>query len=177
MQKRRFVVTVVTIALAGAGWLYAQDSGGSSTLTGADIAEIEQLYARYSQGLDFQDEELYLSAWADDAVFTTGGGEVWDGKEALRRRFRQGGRPEGGEGVTTTHNNTSILIEGTAEGAKGRGYWIVLDTSETPPRMVMAGHYFDTFVRTPDGWRIKTRGSMRGWSRTRWETESRSTAF
>ena len=177
MRNRRFFAAIASIALVGAGWVYAQGRGGSSALTGQDIAEIEQLYARYSQGLDFQDEELYLSAWADDAVFTTGAGEVWDGKEALRQRFRQGGRPEGGEGVTTTHNNTSILIAGTEEGAKGRGYWIVLDTSEQQPRMVMAGHYFDTFVRTPEGWRIKTRGSMRNWSRTRWATESKSTAF
>ena len=44
--------------------------GGCATLTGADIAEIEQLYARYSQGLDFKDLELFLSAYADDAVFT-----------------------------------------------------------------------------------------------------------
>ena len=26
-----------------------------------------------------------------------------------------------------------------------------------------AGYYFDTFKRTPDGWRIATRGSQRGW--------------
>ena len=178
MRNWRLLVAIVLIsAMAGVGWVYAQGRGGSNTLTGQDIAEIERLYARYTQGLDFQDEELYLSAWADDAVFTTGGGEVWAGTEALRRRFRQGGRPEGGEGVTITHNNTSILIGATEEGAKGRAYWIVLDTSEPEPRMMLHGHYFDTFVRTPEGWRIKTRGSMRGWSRTRWATESKSTAF
>ena len=178
MRNWRLLVAIAVLAVvAGVAWVYAQGRGGSTTLTGQDIADIERLYARYSQGLDFQDEELYLSAWADDAVFTTGAGEVWAGREALRERFRQGGRPEGGEGVTTTHNNVSILVEGTEEGAKGRGYWLLLDTSESQPRLVMTGHYFDTFVRTPDGWRIKTRGSMRGWSRTRWETESKSTAF
>ena len=51
------------------------------------------------------------------------------------------------------------------------------DVGEPQPRIMVHGHYFDTFVRTPDGWRIKTRGAMRGWSRTRWATESRSTAF
>ena len=70
--------------------------GGSGELTGQDIAEIERLYYRYAQGLDFQDEELYLSAYANDAVFTTGAGEVWEGREGLRARFRQ--RP-GAEGT------------------------------------------------------------------------------
>ena len=175
MWNWRLLVAIALIgAIGGVGWVYAQGRGGSNTLTGQDIAEIERLYARYNQGLDFQDEELYLSAWADDAVFTTGGGEAWSGREGLRARFRQ--RP-GAEGVTITHNNTSILVEATDEGAKGRGYWIVIDNSEAPPRIAGHGHYFDTFVRTSEGWRIKTRGSMRGWSQTRWATESRSTAF
>lgn len=153
--------------LAAAGWSYAQSRGGQPTLTGADIAEIEQLYTRYNQGLDFQDEELYLSAWADDAVFTTGGGEVFDGKEEIRRRFRQ--RP-GGEGTTITHNNTSMLITPAEDGgARGRTYWIVLDVSQREPRMVFSGYYFDTFKRTPDGWRIATRGSERGWD---WRLEN-----
>ena len=173
MRNGRLLVAVAMIALVGAGWVYAQGRGGSM-LTGADIAEIERLYARYNQGLDFQDEELYLSAWADDAVFTTGGGEVWEGREGLRARFRQ--RP-GAEGRTITHNNTSILVKATEDGAKGRGYWIVIDTSQNPPTIMGHGHYFDTFVKTADGWKIKTRGSMRGWSDTRWETESKSTPF
>ena len=174
MRNWRLLVAVATIAVVGAGWVYAQGGGSSDKLTGADIAEIERLYARYNQGLDFQDEELYLSAWADDAVFTTGAGEVWEGREGLRARFRQ--RP-GAEGRTITHNNTSILVEATEEGAKGRGYWIVIDTAQNPPTIMGHGHYFDTFVKTSDGWRIKTRGSMRGWSDTRWVTESKSTPF
>ena len=119
-------------------------------------------------------EDGTIGQWADDAVFTTGGGEVWEGREGLRARFRQ--RP-GAEGTGITHVTINILVKGTPEGAKGRGYWLVLDTTQSPPATLVHGHYFDTFVRTPDGWRIKTRGSMRGWSETRWETESRSTPW
>jgi len=168
MRNSRVLMTIALFGvLAGVRCVDAQERGGQPELTGQDIAEIERLYARYNQGLDFQDEELYLSAWADDAVFTTGGGEVWDGREELRRRFRL--RP-GGEGTTITHNNTSILISPTEDGgASGRAYWIVLDVSEREPRMLVTGHYFDTFVRTPKGWRIKTRGSVRGWD---WRLEN-----
>ena len=105
MRNWRLLVAIALIAIVGASWVYAQGRG-ANRLTGQDIAEIERLYARYNQGLDFQDEELYLSAWADDAVFTTGGGEVWEGREGLRARFRQ--RP-GAEGRTITHNNKPRL--------------------------------------------------------------------
>ena len=175
MRNWRLLAVVTLVgAIAAGGWAYAQGRGGSGELTGQDVAEIERLYYRYAQGLDFQDEELYLSAYADDAVFTTGGGEVWEGREGLRARFRQ--RP-GAEGTGITHVTVNIIVKGTPEGAKGRGYWIVVDTLQSPPAIVGHGHYFDTFGRTSDGWRIKTRGSMRSWSETRWATESKSTAW
>ncbi len=162
MRTSRVLVMIALIGvLGGMSFIYAQKSGGSGTITGADIAEIERLYYRYSQGLDFQEEETYLSAWADDGVFTQGDGSKVNGKEELRKRFRNA---PGGEGKTTLHVTTNILVTPTdGGGAKGRGYWVLLDTGQTPPRVAMAGHYFDTFTRTPQGWRIKTRGSVRGW--------------
>jgi len=161
MRASRTILAVAVVGvLAGGAWLYAQ-SRGDSGLTGADIAEIERLYYRYSQGLDFQEEETYLSAWADDAVFTQGDGSQVKGKEELRKRFRQA---PGGEGKTTLHITTNILVQPTdGGGAKGRGYWTLFDTSSVPPKPVMSGHYFDTFTKTSQGWRLKTRGSRRGW--------------
>ena len=162
MRTSRSVLVLAALVgvLAGGGWLAAQKNG-SATLSGADIAEIERLYARYSQGLDFAEEETYLSAWADDAVFTQGDGSVLTGREELRGRWRQ---RLGGEGKTTMHQTTNVLVTPTDDGrAKGRAYWVLHDTSQQPPRIVMSGHYFDTFVRTREGWRIKTRGSVRGW--------------
>jgi 3-phenylpropionate/cinnamic acid dioxygenase small subunit len=161
VRKSHVLMTVVLlVSLAGMGWVYGQSRTGPATLTGADIAEIERLYQRYSQGLDFAEEEVYLSAWADDAVFTVQDGK-WSGKEELRKRWRM---RLGGEGTTTLHITTNILITPTEDGgASGRAYWILLDASQKEPRMVQTGHYFDTFVRTPQGWRIKTRGSVRGW--------------
>ena len=94
-------------------------------------------------------------------MLTSGGGVPYAGIEEIRRRFRN---PPGPEGRTITHNNTSSLITPTADGgAQGRTYWMVIDVAEAPPRILAAGYYFDTFKRTPDGWRIATRGSQRGW--------------
>ena len=55
---RATTIVVLLGGLAAGGWLHAQDDG-CSALSGADIAETHQLYARYNQGLDFKDPELY----------------------------------------------------------------------------------------------------------------------
>jgi hypothetical protein len=160
------LVTIGVVgAVAGGGWLYVQGTSGSSAraLTGADIAEIQQLYARYNHGWDFRDVELYLSAYTEDAVFTTGAGEGYAGKKAIKD-YLTAAFAKGVSG-DSTHNNTSILITPTAEGAKGRGYWIVMNVMAQPPAITGVGYYDDTFVRTADGWRIKSRTSTRGWSR------------
>ena len=49
-----------------------------------------------------------------------------------------------------------------AGGAKGRGYWLLMNVAEREPFPVVSGDYTDTFVKTADGWRITTRGSVRG---------------
>ena len=73
--KSELVATALVVALAGVGFVNAQDSA-STTLTGQDYEEIKALYARYNQGSDFRDAELFLSAFAEDAVMTRGGGDI-----------------------------------------------------------------------------------------------------
>jgi uncharacterized protein (TIGR02246 family) len=159
-----WVAVVVVGAVAGGSWVYAQRSAGASgRLSGADVAEIQQLHSRYNQGWDFRDVELYLSAYTDDAVFTTGAGEAYAGKRAitdyLTSSFAKGVSGD------VTHNNTSVLITPTAEGARGRVYWYTINVLTQPPAIAGAGHYEDTYVKTADGWRMKSRKSTRGWPR------------
>ena len=45
-------------------------------LSAKDFEEIKSLYARYNQGSDFRDTELFLSAFAEDAVMTREGGDI-----------------------------------------------------------------------------------------------------
>ena len=169
MRTGRVLVMLTAVGvLAGAGWVSSQHRGGQPELTGADIAEIQQLYFRYSQGRDWDDEELFLTAWADDAVFTEGNGVAHAGIEGIRAQFRE----ESASGINKriTHDNPNILIWRDAEGVvHGRGYWNVIDVTQTPPQLMLTGHYFDTFSKTPDGWRIQTRGSKRGWD---WRTDA-----
>ena len=163
MRKVHALATAAAVVAAfGAGVIFSQGGAqAAGTLTGADIAEIEQLYARYNQGLDFKDKELFLSAFADDAVYTTGAGVAYEGRAGLEEWLAP--VMENSSGAPVTHNNTSILITPTADGAKGRGYWMLMNVADREPKPVFSGYYEDTFVKTADGWRIQTRGSVRGW--------------
>jgi hypothetical protein len=58
------------------------------------------------------------------------------------------------------HFLTNMLIEPTADGgAAGKNYLVVLDIPEAGKAgsIYIGGHYEDTYVRTPAGWRFKTR--------------------
>lgn len=151
------LAVVMAIGFVGSVWVSAQQDSGSSPamLTGQDYEEIKELYARYNQGSDFRDAELFLSAFADDAVMTRGGRDIV-GMDALRaeRAERYAGQT-GDNG--RRHHNGSFIITPTAEGARARAYYLLLDVTSRPPTMVASGYYDDVFTKTPDGWRIKHR--------------------
>ena len=151
-------VAVVTMVAVGLGLFVAESSRGAAPaeLTGADYAEIERLYGLYNQGSDFRDAEMWLSAFAEDAVFRTGPGQEQRGMAELRA-----GREARNQGQTgdngRRHLNSSFVITATDDGAKGRAYWLLNDVTGPEPRTVASGYYDDTFVKTADGWKIQTR--------------------
>ena len=139
------------------GWLAAPGTtaAAAGTLTAQDYAEIEQLYWRYNHGADFRDGDLFVSAFADDAVFEAGGQKIM-GREALAAYRVE--RHAGQTGDTgRRHWNNSWRIVPTADGAEARVYWILLDVSGDAPNTAASGYYDDTYVKTAAGWRFKTR--------------------
>tara|TARA_B110000858_G_scaffold11827_1_gene12112 strand:+ start:7671 stop:8171 length:501 start_codon:yes stop_codon:yes gene_type:complete len=154
--KKLFVL--VAVCASGFVWVAAQSSSGAATaLTGQDYGEIENLYARYNQGSDFRDAELFLSAFSEDATLVASNGNITQGMPAFRasREERLKGGLSGDSGMR--HRTGSYLITPTPEGATGRAYYIVLDVKIKPAVMLFTGYYDDKFVRTADGWRIKHR--------------------
>ncbi|MCY4029736.1 MAG: nuclear transport factor 2 family protein [Acidobacteria bacterium] len=151
-------VALVAALAVGLGLFVAESSRGAAPteLTGADYAEIERLYGLYNQGADFRDAEMWLSAFAEDAVFRTGPGQEQRGMAELRA-----GREARNQGQTgdngRRHLNSSFVITATEDGAKGRAYWVLNDVTGPEPRTVASGYYDDTFVKTADGWKIRTR--------------------
>ena len=158
MRTRNLVAAMALVGVGVAiGWTSApgKAAAAAGTLTAQDYAEIEQLYWRYNHGGDFRDSELWLSAFADDAVFTVVGGRTLRGMDELEamRVERDAGHGDRGR----RHWNNGWRIVPTAEGAAARVYWIVVDVGSGTPFTDRSGYYDDKYVRTADGWRIKER--------------------
>ena len=83
MRRNTSLLAVALLALvAAAGWMHGQPEA-AATLTAEDRAEITQLYATMYQGSDFRDADLWLSAFAKDAVFVFPTGDQLEGHDAL----------------------------------------------------------------------------------------------
>jgi hypothetical protein len=126
-------------------------------LTALDYAEIQQLVARYSFALDSgaDDGYAYADLFAPDGSFGN-----TKGRDQLAASAKPGGGhyPRGPEFVF--HYTSNHVIEATPEGARGRVYVVEVDAGERgkkPALIEDGGHYSDTYVKTAQGWRFKTR--------------------
>jgi hypothetical protein len=141
-------------------------SGGAQTrqflpLTPMDRIEIQHLIARYAYALDTggRNGYDYADLFADDGVFvgmnqgTTG--RSYRGRDTLASLARGGARNPN----YVSHYITNVVLEATPDGAKGTEYAIIGDfgTNGSGGTFSHGGHYDDTYVKTPDGWRFKTR--------------------
>ncbi len=158
MRTRR-VATVIALIGIGVviGYFSAQGnvSAASDGLAAQDYADIQQLYWRYNQGADFRDGDLFVSAFADDAVFHAGGLELTGKDEHTAWRGERDSGETGDNG--RRHWNSSYRITPSPGGAEGRVYWLLVDVSSGQPQHVASGYYEDVYAKTSDGWRIKRR--------------------
>ncbi len=159
----KFLRVVTVVALVGVGvaigYLSAQSnvSAASDGLTAQDYADIQQLYWRYNHGADFGDADLFVSAFTDDAFVKSSNGQEYVGKKEIDG-FISGSlarMPTGDTG--RRHWNNGWRITPSAEGARGRTYWLLLDVGTGQPTNDRSGYYEDVYVKTSDGWRIKSR--------------------
>ena len=130
---------------------------GPSRLTASDFFEIERLVGSYGHALDNgwgkeDGGESYAQNFTEDGVF-----RKVVGHQALAALARE--QVTGPQWVR--HFLTNIVIEPTATGASGKQYIVVLDLQDRetgkPGTIFLGGHYEDTYVKTPQGWRFKTR--------------------
>ena len=157
LKSRSFINFLFFVSVFAGQSISAQveNQPGLIPLSGTDYEEIRELYARYNQGSDFRDAELFLSAFAEDAIMTREGRDIV-GMASLRADRERRYQGETGD-VGRRHVNGSFIIQPTKEGASSQAYYILLDVTTRPPTMIGSGYYEDTFVRTPLGWRIKHR--------------------
>ncbi|MEP7310356.1 MAG: nuclear transport factor 2 family protein [Acidobacteriota bacterium] len=123
------------------------------TLTAADYLQIQQLVARYSYALDTGANDGF--DYAD--LFAPGGSF---GSATTREQLAATARPGGGHYPRgpqfVFHYTSNHVIEASPEGATGKVYVVEIDAGEKV-LIEDGGHYEDVYVKTPQGWRFKSR--------------------
>jgi len=167
MAKRYWSASIWIVAVVSAtvcALIVARAQHRASTLTAMDYVEIEQLNAAYGHYIDTGEDNG--GAWArlftPDGVFTRQNGDQYVGRE----RIAALGRIIGSRGPkAVAHFATNVFIQPSPEGAVGQVYAVIIrfpddKMDEDDPRPVdvkLGARYHDTYVKTADGWRFKTR--------------------
>ena len=123
-------------------------------LTPQDYLDIQQLVSSYPYGLDGNTDNgaSYANLFAPGAVFGRPRTEGRDNLAALANR-----EPHGANYVR--HFITNHVIDPAPGGAVGKEYAVIIDIGENgnPGRIFLGGRYDDEYVKTPQGWKFKSR--------------------
>ena len=179
MIRFQWLATVVLSAAVGAATtaLMASmprlDAAAAPKLSPADYQEISQLTNRYAYGIDTcgNNGYDYADVFTPDgefidknsvAGFKAGGRVLAKGREALATLIGGGSRGCKTKLVWTdwSHIMTNLVLTPTAEGASGRLYLLQMDI-KGPGTIERHGGYEDVYVKTANGWRIKSRTHVR----------------
>ena len=130
----------------------ANRTGGATAFSTDDYVEIQQLVARYSFALDTADNNGYTYAdlFAADGTFNDTKGR--EALAALPRGPRRGP-------LYVRNYGAPAIIQPAADGATGIQYAQAIDFEPNGRAGALDhfGHYEDAYVRTPQGWRFKSR--------------------
>ena len=137
---------------------------GVSALTSQDYIDIQQLVSKYAYAIDectnkgYDYADLYVP---DGSFSTSRNGKVsnrFEGRERLAEAAR-GGMPDckGVPWAGIVHMLVNHVIEPSLDGATGKVYLIAIGLDGVPGKVEAQGRYEDVYVKTPQGWRFKSR--------------------
>ncbi|HVQ16756.1 MAG TPA: nuclear transport factor 2 family protein [Vicinamibacterales bacterium] len=163
-MRRAFATALLSVLLVGfSGTSAQQPTSPTPVLTALDYLEIEQLVYRYGYALDTGADNgfAYADLYADDATFTGTNqgqsGRTYQGRERLAALARGGKRGPN----FMSHWVTNVVIEPAPGGAIGKTYVGIFDIGNggngAKSRVDHGGLYNDVYVKTPQGWRFKSR--------------------
>ena len=149
-------------AAAQSGRRGAPEGAGKPSLSALDYIEIEMLYGWNNIALDSAAEKGEMFA----RTFTADGSLQADGRTVTGRKslaeFAAGGAP------ALKRWLSNLYVEPSADGAIGWAYIVTIDgftaPGGTPAKATLQTGvlYRDALVKTPDGWRFKSRTSTPG---------------
>lgn len=177
MHNLKLCVAAVAVCVlafaAGRGTLLPGARAQDAALTALDYQEITQLINRYAYGIDTcaNDGYDYANLFTVDGVFidnNSDAGFAQSGRVLARGRDALAELVGGGSrGCRTklpwtdwSHLMLNHEITPSADGARGRIYLVQLGMTG-PGSVARHGGYEDVYVRTSEGWRIKSRTHVR----------------
>jgi hypothetical protein len=163
MRMSKIVFLLAAMAFGSIGglggtWIYAQQQRLAEMrqmFSPQDYLEIQQLYYLYSRDVDPGSNNNASRLYTPDGVFDPGNAKHV-GEKALRdfyanvrEMFAAGER----------HLTSNLIIVPTKEGAHTSSYMIQVERLDEglPVQITLFGKYEDDLVKTPAGWRFKTR--------------------
>jgi hypothetical protein len=134
------------------------------SLTTQDYIDIQQLVSRYAYAIDectnrgYDYADLYV---ADGTFSSSRSGKVlatFAGRDRLAEAAR-GGMPDCKDvpWAGIKHMLVNHVIDPAPGGAVGKVYLIAIGLDGVPGKVEAQGHYEDVYVKTPKGWRFKSR--------------------
>jgi 3-phenylpropionate/cinnamic acid dioxygenase small subunit len=127
----------------------------SKSTTLEDKDNIGELLARYCFLLDNYHLREFAALFTADGEWISRNGTV-RGPNAIEALLR-GLVPEPAPGKRRKHFTTNIIIELAGDSAKVVSNFLVVRDSNAGPVIAVAGTYDDMVVRTPDGWKFRSR--------------------
>jgi 3-phenylpropionate/cinnamic acid dioxygenase small subunit len=120
-----------------------------------DKDAIRELLARYCFLLDGYRLSEFAALFAADGEWISRNGKA-TGPEAIERLLRDL-VPEPMPGKRRKHFTANIVIELSTDRASVVSNFLVVRDSPSGPAIAVAGTYDDMVVRTPEGWKFKSR--------------------
>ena len=170
MRKITPATLLCVTLLASTSTLDAQQKRPPKALTPQDYIEIQQLSARYAFAIDTctNGGADFADLFVDDGEFSVSrewgaaGNRPTKGRAALIKAA--GGDGQGGcvdpkttLGYGISHLIVNLVITPAAAGATGRSYLLAIGVGGDPTKIERQGGYDDVYVKTPAGWRFKSR--------------------
>jgi hypothetical protein len=156
MRSGLLLIIGLTLGAAGSSWSSAQPTRPYALLSQQDYYEIEQLVQGYTHGVDVGPEDASWVFTPDGEYFSLFTKRTTKGEKALKEMYSR--LRKNNEKRKVNHLVTNVVVTPTADGATGTVYLTELEADDkSMPIILRFGRYHDTYVRTPQGWRIKRR--------------------
>jgi hypothetical protein len=167
---------MLTLVIVHAEQKAASSSDKVMMLAAQDYIDIQQLAARYGYAIDkcTNSGYDYADLYTPDGVFSIADENGVPGTARFEGRDRLAQAAGGGKGgcvdpktvpdrYSVSHIVANLVITPAPGGAIGKSYLLVVGfgdptAKETAPVKAYSwGHYDDFYVKTPQGWRFKSR--------------------